>query len=838
VSAAGVLGLRARAEPPTFKEALVLPPVGSAARAVIVADAEATSLVAGNWTAPKAGEVVTLPDGSKKAWEAVEVGADGWLKHPSLRGGYAYVPVTSDVEQIQILEAAGHGLVYVNGEPRAGDPYQTNYVHVPVLLKKGINDLLFRGGRGDMRMGFKPAEAAVYIDPADVTIPDVAEGAAGPMLGSILVINATNQWVRGSSIIVAVEGGKETPEAIEPMPPLSVRKAAFAFEVATKPGQPDVKLALRVAVPEELKRTPEAKPLPLTLRVRKAGESRKVTFRSGIDGSVQYYGLRVAVPADGKVEGQSLILSLHGASVEAIGQADAYSSKPWASIVCPTNRRPYGFDWEDWGRLDAIEVLEQSEGMLKPDPHRVYLTGHSMGGHGTWQVGAHFAGRFAAIAPSAGWISFASYAGAEEYKGGSPIEGILRRAAATSDTLSMLHNYSGIGVYILHGDADDNVPVEQARQMRSRLGEFHPDFVYYERPGANHWWGNQCVDWPPLMEFLHERTIPEQRDVRKIDFATANPGVCGQYSWASIEAQVRPLLISTIKLSVKPEARTFSGSTQNVSRLTLDLTSFAATRPVEKEGKTVDEPVLEPGKPLTIELDQQKLTDVPWPTAQPRLTLYREGDQWRVGGWAPATLKGPHRNGTFKDAFRNNMLFVVGTGGTDEEKNWAQSRARYDAEAFWYRGNGSIQIVRDSEFDAAKDPTRNVILYGNADTNSAWKALLADSPIRVNAGQVKIGDKVFSGVDLACLFIRPRPGSEKASVGVVSGTGPIGMRASFRIPYFISGVGLPDWIVVGPESTEKGVGGVRGTGFFGNDWGLSAEDTAWPVEAQPPSASK
>jgi len=33
------------------------------------------------------------------------------------------------------------------------------------------------------------------------------------------------------------------------------------------------------------------------------------------------------------------------------------------------------------------------------------------------------------------------------------------------------------GVYILHDEKDDNVPVAQARFMRELLGEFHPDFA-------------------------------------------------------------------------------------------------------------------------------------------------------------------------------------------------------------------------------------------------------------------------------------------------------------------------------------------------------------------------
>src|SRR5690606_32883536 len=112
------------------------------------------------------------------------------------------------------------------------------------------------------------------------------------------------------------------------------------------------------------------------VNVRTATEARKVTFRSAIDGSVQYYALLPAKPLPGQVDKPGIVLSLHGASVEAIGQAKAYSPKSWCHIVCPTNRRPFGFDWEDWGRLDALEVLAHAQAALEHDSSRVWLTGH------------------------------------------------------------------------------------------------------------------------------------------------------------------------------------------------------------------------------------------------------------------------------------------------------------------------------------------------------------------------------------------------------------------------------------------------------------------------------
>ena len=56
---------------------------------------------------------------------------------------------------------------------------------------------------------------------------------------------------------------------------------------------------------------------------RESTEPRRVAFRSGVDGSVQYYALRPACPPDGNLEHLGLILTLHGAGVDATAAAGA-----------------------------------------------------------------------------------------------------------------------------------------------------------------------------------------------------------------------------------------------------------------------------------------------------------------------------------------------------------------------------------------------------------------------------------------------------------------------------------------------------------------------------------
>ena len=341
-------------------------------------------------------------------------------------------------------------------------------------------------------------------------------------------------------------------------------------------------------------------------------------------------------------------------------------------IVAPTNRRRFGFDWEDWGRRDAIEVLDLARRAFGTDPSRTYLTGHSMGGHGTWHLGVTFPERFAAIAPSAGWISMWSYAGVRRSESPDPVDQLMQRAIAPSDTLSLSRNLASLGVYILHGDADDNVPVDQARRMRQILGEFHPDFAYHEQPGAGHWWGNPCVDWPPLFAFMERRTIPLPTEVRRVDFTTASPGVSHRAHWVSIEAQLKSMAPSTVHLELHRENRRFHGNTDNVARLALDVgRAFSGSK---ADG------------PLIVELDGQSMAGVSatsLPFNEQRIFMIRSNGKWAVAGSpASSSVKGPDRQGPFKEAFRNRFVFVVGTTGTPDENAWGLARARYDAESF------------------------------------------------------------------------------------------------------------------------------------------------------------
>jgi pimeloyl-ACP methyl ester carboxylesterase len=788
----------------SFSEGLAAGPAHQYGREALFTDQLAYQLYNGSLKNPEIGQALFRNEqGQPVAWQAVKADTAGRFRDAALANGYLYLTYNSDREQVAVLNVSGHNMLYFNGSPRAGDMYRYGWMYLPVTLRKGKNEVYIRAGRGAQYQGLNAQlifpDKPVTLSSKDLTLPNIVIGSPEKELwGSVVVVNASTQPLKNVQIQSLLEGRTLLTD-VPVVPPMSTRKIGFRFDATSAQQKSDYGCTLRLIQKGKVIDEEDIK-----LKALEPAAHHSNTFVSAIDGSVQYYSVAPQQNPDGKPA--ALFLSVHGAEVEAISQARAYRPKDWGVLVAPTNRRPRGFNWEDWGRLDAMEVLEIAKDRYKPDPQRIYLTGHSMGGHGTWYLGATFPGQWAAIAPCAGYPSLSAY-GSHDGKipesGQSALENALLRASNPSNVFSLAPNYKAGGVYILHGDDDRVVSVDYARQMRSLLGSFHPDFSYYEYPGGSHWYGDHSVDWQPLFDYFKWHTIPIDSAVQHIDFTTANPAISASMHWASILQQAQPLVYSRIRLHRNRKAKTISGSTENVTQLALKTTGF------------------QEGEAISLRLDS--LAPISYVVKNPGETVYLyKKDGWETGPAPGKAQKGAHRNGTFKEAFNHRMVLVYGTGGSKEEKEWAFNKARYDAETWYYRANGSVDLIADKEFSLARYPDRGVVLYGNASTNSAWSKLLAKCPINVQKGSITAGNTRFTGDDLSTYFVWPRPDSPIASVAVISGSGLRGMQATEANQYFSGGSGFPDFMIFSTDMLKDGLKGVKAAGYFTNQWQLES----------------
>ncbi len=820
-------------------------------REALYSDPLAFQLYSHTLKTPVAGAVFgKSAKGKNIVWQALE--ADSLRRFHMRRlnrdgefgagGSYLYLSYFSDKKKTGLLNVRGDAGFFFNGIPHAGDPYRSGWLYIPVAVKKGLNELYIRPyGEVEANLLFPAKE--VQLNTEDPTVPVIQAGATDndSLNAAVVVINSSAADLHNYRIR-AVLDGKENVTEIPVVPAMSSRKVPFVFNGSDIRGKGRYNCSLALLYKGKTIDDKE-----LAVDAAGDGEQYSVTFTSGIDGSLQYYAVTpqdrtkdsVTRAGDGKTtrganandappgtvfaagsitgrqaaplaigmptNGPALFLSVHGAGVEAIGQARAYRSKEWGTLVAATNRRPRGFNWEDWGRLDALEVLKLAKERFMPDPKYIYLTGHSMGGHGTWFLGATYPDKWAAIGACSGYPTLKDYGSHDEIvpdSGASPVEQMLIRASNQSDVIRLATNYKAVGVYILHGDSDKVVPVKYARQMRQLLGTFQPDMSYYEYPGGEHWFGNQAVDWKPLFDYFQWHQRRPDSLVNNIDFTTASPGISASCYWAFVQQQIHPLIYSRMQLSRNTPQRTISGTTENIRMLGLSLAGFGAN---EK---------------LKIVLDGTTPVQYTTKGGADSLFLLKEESGWMATGRPGSDEKGPQRSGTFKEAFNHQMVFVYGTKGNREENAWSLNKARYDAESWYYRGNGAVDIVSDKEYTLSGYPGRAVILFGNASTNAAWKLLLQDCPIQVERGRIRAGDKVWEGDGLGAYLVWPLRNSPVSCVAVIGGSGLKGMEAANANQYFAGASGFPDFMLFGLDMLQSGGSAVKMAGFFDNDWKL------------------
>lgn len=116
-----------------------------------------------------------------------------------------------------------------------------------------------------------------------------------------------------------------------------------------------------------------------------------------------------------------------------------------------------------------------------------------------------------------------------------------------------------------------------------------------------------------------------------------------------------------------------------------------------------------------------------------------------------------------------------------------------------------------------------MVLYGDQRMNGAFSYVVGETDIRVDRGSLLVGDREFKERDTGFAFVAPRIGSDTETVLVVGGLGEVGLRTTDRLPLFVSGAGLPDYVVLSARASSEGEKGILAAGFLSNDGSIERE---------------
>lgn len=156
----------------------------------------------------------------------------------------------------------------------------------------------------------------------------------------------------------------------------------------------------------------------------------------------------------------------------------------------------------------AVKALDQTVIEFKADAERLYVTGFSLGGYGSWYAAAKYPGKFAAIVPVGGNISVP-----ERFlpliKRLVPPD-MLELYLATDPHAAFLKATGQTPVWIFHGGEDGQVPVADARKTVEALKAAGRNVHYTEYYGDGHFVTEKAYTEPGFWKWLLAQKLQQQ----------------------------------------------------------------------------------------------------------------------------------------------------------------------------------------------------------------------------------------------------------------------------------------------------------------------------------------
>jgi dienelactone hydrolase len=484
-------------------------------------------------------------------------------------------------------------------------------------------------------------------------------------------------------------------------------------------------------------------------------------FYSRIDGSAQPYILTMPESYDpSATRAYRLDVFMHGRDDQVLEQqfmtksTSGYNAKPLRAGADRFMLQPYGRYSNASrfaGETDGLEAIASVMKTYSIDRNRIVMSGFSMGGASAWSYTVHYADRWAASAPGAGFTETEVF-----LRGGltrQPQNAVQRTLWHMYDSTDYAVNTFNVPVVAYSGEID---PQKQAADaMAAAMSAEGLTLEHIIGPKTAHAYEPDARQQlqARLDQIVAQGRNPVPPEIRFTTWMLRY----NRMFWITIDSMEREW--ERARANAKIDGQSIALTTVNVNALHLsfDLPSGAPFPKGTRAALTID------GTPITlpaVAADQSL-----------RAGLVKVNGTWKLGELPSTPLRKSHGlQGPIDDAFMESFVFVRPTGTPLSERlgAWAREQADYAISEWVHFFRGEPRVKDDRGVTADDMANHNIVLFGDPSSNAIYKRIAPRLPIGWKADGVTVGGEHFDA-NHAPVFIFPNPLNPRKYVVINSG---------------------------------------------------------------------
>lgn len=517
----------------------------------------------------------------------------------------------------------------------------------------------------------------------------------------------------------------------------------------------------------------------------------RLAYRDPVDDSPQF--ARAFLPANYDPQQKwPLVIMLHGmrgsnppyiSYVAFDRRSDVFADRFNTIILYPFGRG--NTFYQGIGDADIMTMIRLAQKTLNIDDSRIYLTGYSMGGAGSWHIGSHYPEIFAAIAPIYGGREYSVTYSAKVLRNLTTSE--QYRLERLKSSFANIESLLSTPIFVNHGVDDTTVPIAISRFGVSLLQQWEYDIRYWEHPGKGHvqplGCENELFGW--LLAHRLQR-FPSEVRIRASDL---------RYSaahWARITQRERPGQMMELRVRIFAP-NIIRLETKNVSRVTLTLPAELADL----------------ASPITIIWNEMKAIKV----------IDEDGTIHLSNEEIPADVRQKNAacEGPISDIYNTPFALVVGTISPNPAMVRACAQVadaivkRWDKNQHW-----QPRIFLDTTISRQEIDDYSLILIGGEYENAISAQIAAKLPVVITKTAITIDEQKIYGPKLALQMIYPNPYNPTRYVLLLAANSPTIMSILPTLPDDI------DFAISDGKETPWLMGG-----FFTTDWRCDQKYIEW-----------